>query len=134
MFLLDTFVLSEMRKRRPGANGVRWLKAKQEATLFLSVVSPGEIERGIEKQRRENVEFPSELSRWLETLQNLCADRILHITAPIARRWGVLSAQLGHDGVDLLIAATALTHNLTVVTRNTKHFEPARVKLVNPFD
>ena len=97
MFLLDTVVLSEMRKRRPGAQVVRWLKAQPESALFLSVVSLGEIERGIEKQRRENAEFASELSRWLETLQNLYADRILPITAPIARRWGVLSARLGQD-------------------------------------
>ena len=133
MFLLDTVVLSEMRKRRPGAQVVRWLKAQPESALFLSVVSLGEIERGIEKQRRENAEFASELSRWLETLQNLYADRILPITAPIARRWGVLSARLGHDGADLLIAATALTHDLTVATRNTRHFEPSKVNLVNPF-
>ena len=133
MFLLDTVVLSEMRKRRPSAHVIRWLGSQEESALFLSVISLGEIERGIEKQRRENVAFALELSRWLETLQNLYVDRILPITAPIARRWGALSAQLGHDGADLLIAATALTHGLTVATRNTRHFGPSAVQVVNPF-
>lgn len=133
MFLLDTVVLSELRKSRPHPKVLRWLDAQTESNLFLSVVSLGEIERGAEKQRGVSPEFSRELFRWLETLQNDFSDRILHVTPAIARHWGSLSAQLNHDGVDLLIAATAVKHGLTVVTRNTKHFAPAGVSVLNPF-
>ena len=134
MILLDTVVISELRKKRPSARVVAWLTQQNDAGLYLSVVTLGEIEKGIEKQRKVDVEFALELSRWLEALPNLYGDRILPVSAPIARRWGVLSARLGHDGVDLLIAATALTHGLAVATRNVKHFKSTGVQIVNPFD
>ena len=134
MFLLDTVVLSELRKRRPSAQLLGWLGRQSDGDLFLSVVTLGEIERGIEKQRKLNPEFAAELTRWLAATQTLYADRILPVSAPIARRWGALSAQLGYDGADLLIAATAITHGLTVVTRNVKHFTPNGVKVLNPFE
>jgi len=91
------------------------------------------VERGAEKQRSANPEFSQELFRWLETLERNFADRILNITPGIARQWGALSAKLNHDGADLLVAATAKEHRLAVVTRNTKHFAPAGVKVVDPF-
>ena len=134
MIVLDTVLLSELRKKRPSAKVIEWLGRQREADLYLSVVSLGEIERGIEQQRKINPEFAQELTRWLETLQNLYADRILPVSAAIARRWGVLSAQLGRDGADLLIAATALTHGLAVATRNVRHFKATGVQLVNPFE
>lgn len=133
MWLLDTVVLSELRKRTPNQAVLSWLTQQQDTSLFLSVVSLGEIERGIEKQRLVNAHFAAELSHWLETLQTLYAERILPVTPPIARRWGALSAQLGNDGVDLLIAATAIGHGLVVVTRNTRHFAPTGVRVLNPF-
>jgi hypothetical protein len=133
MWLLDTVVLSELRKRTPDPAVLSWLTQQQDASLFLSVVSLGEIERGIQKQRLVNALFAADLSQWLETLQILYAERILPVTPPIARRWGALSAQLGHDGVDLLIAATAIGHGLVVVTRNTRHFAPTGVRVFNPF-
>ena len=133
MWLLDTVVLSELRKRTPNQAVVSWLTQQQDTSLFLSVVSLGEIERGIEKQRLANAPFAAELSHWLETLQSLYTERILPVTPPIARRWGALSAQLGNDGVDLLIAATAIGHGLVVVTRNTRHFAPTGVRVLNPF-
>ena len=134
MFLLDTVVLSELRKQRPSAKVVEWLGRQRDADLYLSVVSLGEIERGIEQQRKLNAEFAQELTRWLEALQNLYADRILPVSAAIARRWGVLSARMGHDGADLLIAATAMSHGLAVATRNVRHFKTTGVQVVNPFD
>ena len=133
MWLLDTVVLSELRKRTPDHGVLNWLSQQQDTSLFLSVVSLGEIERGIEKQRLVNAPFATELSQWLETLQTLYGERILPVTPPIARRWGALSAQLGNDGVDLLIAATAIGHGLAVVTRNTRHFTPTGVRVLNPF-
>jgi toxin FitB len=133
MILLDTVVLSEPRKARPNANVMKWLKSQQDAALFISVISLGEIERGIEKARKIDPDFSVALAHWLETLFRLYGDRILPVTPPIARLWGQLSAQLGHDGADLLIASTARVHRLTVATRNVKHFEKMGVGLVNPF-
>jgi predicted nucleic acid-binding protein len=133
-FLLDTVVLSELRKAKPSAKVVRWIKAQKAQSLFVSVVSIGEIERGIVRVSKTDAAFAAELDLWLEALLRLYDDHVLPVTADAARLWGRLSAKLGNDSVDLLIAATALTHGLAVVTRNVKHFMPTGVAVVNPFD
>ncbi|MBI3525930.1 MAG: type II toxin-antitoxin system VapC family toxin [Betaproteobacteria bacterium] len=133
MFLLDTVIVSELRKKRPNAGVTRWVSKQQDDQLYLSVVTLGEIERGIEKRRSADAEFAHTLAAWLESLIRLYADRIIPVTSNVARRWGCLSAQLGHEGADLLIAATALTFGLTVITRNASDFEPAGVNVINPF-
>ena len=132
-FLLDTVVLSELRKAKPSRKLVQWIKAQQAGSLFISVVSVGEIERGMEQARKSDAVFAAELEQWLETLLNLYADRVLPMSANAARLWGRLAARLGHDGADLLIAATALTHGSTVVTRNVKHFAATGVRALDPF-
>ncbi|MEI6301372.1 MAG: type II toxin-antitoxin system VapC family toxin [Betaproteobacteria bacterium] len=133
-FLLDTMVLSELRKARPSRKVVQWVKAQKAESLFISVVSIGEIERGIERARKSDAVFAAALEQWVETLLSLYADRVLQVSANTARLWGRLSARLGHDGADLLIAATALSYGSTVVTRNVKHFSPTGVRVFNPFD
>ncbi len=133
MFLLDTVVLSELRKRQRNSGLVGWVRAQRSQDLFLSVISIGEIERGIVRQRGRDPEFAGLLADWLDRVLRLYSDRILGIDRNIARRWGRLSAPLGHEGADLLIAATALEHGLTVVTRNARHFEPTGVTTLNPF-
>nr|VFK13890.1 MAG: hypothetical protein BECKLPF1236B_GA0070989_105315 [Candidatus Kentron sp. LPFa] len=133
-FLLDTVVLSEFRKQKPNPHVVHWLQGVKTPNLFLSVVTIGEVERGISKQRNINPAFAGRLSHWLQTVLLHYRDRILPIDIPIARRWGILSSQHGHAGADLLIAATALEHGLTVVTRNARHFEPIGVSVLNPFE
>jgi len=132
-FLLDTVVLSELRKAKPSSKVVQWIKVQKTESLFISVVSIGEIERGIERARKTDAAFATELEQWLEILLSLYADRVLQVTANAARLWGRLSAKLGHEGADLLIAATALSHGATVVTRNVKHFAPTGVRVFNPF-
>lgn len=134
MILLDTVILSELRKVRPSPAVIGWLRQQEECRLFVSVVSIGEIERGLEKRRKADAPFADALAAWLNTLIGLYGDRILPVTAEVARRWGVLSARLGNDGADLLIAATALCHGLQIATRNVRHFEPAGVGVVNPFE
>ena len=133
MILLDTVVVSELRKARPNIGVVTFLKAQPPDVLFLSVMTLGEIEAGIQKQRGEAPDFAGELSRWLMQTELQFAERILPVTPAIARLWGRLSVMTGNKGVDNLIAATALCHNLTVVTRNVKDFEVAGVQVVNPF-
>ena len=133
MYLIDTVVLSEMRKRRRHPRVVRWLRGRTADTLFLSAITVGEIERGIERQRIDNPVFAEALASWLDRTIMLYADRIVPVTTVIARRWGRLSARIGHGGADLLIAATALEHGLTVVTRNVRHFAPTGVAVEDPF-
>lgn len=133
MLLLDTVVLSELRKRQPRSMVVEWLKAQDGRQLFISVVSIAEIQRGIEKRRLADPPFAETLSRWLDDLVRFYADRVLLVTPQVARRWGALSAKLGNESADLLIAATALERGLTVATRNIRHFVPAGVPTVNPF-
>ncbi len=132
-FLLDTVVLSELRKTQPSRNVTRWLKMHPPQSLYISVVSIGEIERGIEKARKTDAAFSRELTRWLDHLLSHYDDQVLPVTANISRLWGRLSSNLGHEGADLLIAATAITHNFTVVTRNVKHFAPTGARVLDPF-
>lgn len=134
MFLLDTVVLSELRKRDRNPNVVRWLTGKATDDIFLSAVTIGEIERGIVRQRGKDPAFAEALESWLDRTIQIYGDRILPVDTQTARRWGSLSARIGNDGADLLIAATALEHGLTVVTRNIRHFEPTGVTLIDPFE
>jgi toxin FitB len=131
VILLDTVVVSELRKTRPNPRVIEWMRGLREADVFLSVVTIGEVERGIRKV--SDSEFALALTRWLEDLLRFYGDRILPVTPEIARRWGRLSADLGHDGADLLIAATAAAHRLTVATRNVRHFAPTGVTVFDPF-
>jgi len=132
-FLLDTVVVSELRKRDCNPTVAHWVRSQQASELFLSVVTIGEIEKGISRQRRVNPEFADTLAQWLETTLQHYGDQIIPITTAIARRWGRLSDEIGHSGADLLIAATAIENGLVVVTRNTRHFRPTGVKVVDPF-
>lgn len=134
MYLLDTVVLSELRRKERNQGVVEWVAGQRSVDLFLSVVTIGEIERGIARQQTRNATFATALGEWLDAILGLYSDRILDIDSAVARRWGRLSAQIGNDGADLLIAATALEHGLTVVTRNIRHFEPTGVSVIDPFD
>ena len=132
MFLMDTDMLSALRRRDRHPDAVHWLESQRTSDLYLSVVTIGEIERGIAQQQRRDPSFAVELVRWLDRVLAWYGDRILMVDIPTARRLGQLSATLGHPGADLLIAATALEHGLTVVTRNVRHFEPTGVEVLNP--
>jgi predicted nucleic acid-binding protein len=132
MYLIDTVVLSELRKRERHAGIVQWLRGKAVDSLFLSVITIGEIERGVLRQRAKNPVFAEALGAWLDRTIEAYLDRILAVDTRVARRWGQLSARIGHGGADLLIAATALEHGLTVVTRNVRHFLPTGVPVEDP--
>jgi predicted nucleic acid-binding protein len=133
MYLLDTDVLSEMRKRKCSPAVAKWFRAVPDSELYLSVVTLAEIERGIERQRKPDPAFAEDLTAWLELTLRAFGDRILPLSVNIARRWGRLAAKIGNAELDLAIAATALEHGLTVVTGNTRHFDPTGVSWLNPF-
>ena len=134
MYLLDTVVLSEMRKRQANPNVLHWLTDKPADLLFISAITLGEIERGVESKRQRDQVFAEALASWAEQLITIYQSRILPIDIAIGRRWGRLTSRLGHAGIDLLIAATALERGLTVATRNVRHFMPTGVAIENPFE
>ena len=136
-YLLDTNVVSEWAKPRPDPNLVRWLAESDEDRLFLSVITFAEIRHGLEDMlagRRRDA-----LLSWLaEDLPARFEGRILNVDLPVAHAWGKLMSRSRKMGVNLgvvdaLFAATAETHGLTLVTRNTKHFEKMGSTLLNPW-
>jgi toxin FitB len=135
MFLLDTVVLSELRKsaRKRNPHLLDWIEAVASQDLFVSVVTIGEIEHGIERERRRDPAFAEKLATWLDTVLRTYEGRILSMDIAVARRWGRLTQQIGNKGLDLAIAATALEHGLTVVTRNISDFVPTGVSVLDPF-
>ncbi|MFM1891848.1 MAG: hypothetical protein RLZ44_925 [Pseudomonadota bacterium] len=133
-YLVDTNVLSELRRREPHPNVFEWFSQRPSTTLFLSVLTLGEIRKGVELlpdgQRK------LELLDWLEVeLPKFFAGRILAIDAAVADRWGQLQAQARGPvpAVDSLLAATALHHGLRVVTRNVRDFAFAGLDVIDPW-
>lgn len=132
MFLVDTDVLSLLRRPERSPDISRWMAGQRTIDLYMRVVSIAEIERGITRQRRRDQAFARSLAAWLDTVLSLYGNRILPVDASTARLWGRLSGDLGHEGTDLLIAATAIEHGLTVVTCNVRHFGPTGVPVLDP--
>ena len=136
-FLLDTNCISELVRPKPDAQVIEWMDAADEATLYLSVLTIGEIRKGVaglaQGKRRVRLE------RWIEVdLQARFAGRIVPIDAPIADRWGSIAAEARRRGkalavIDGLLAATALHHDLTLVSRNVSDFAIAQVPVLSPW-
>lgn len=134
-YLLDTNVLSELRKRERANRHVRaWFDLAQDESLFLSALVFGELRLGIEQRRRRDPIAAGVIERWLDSIVTLYAARILPVDRLIAEQWGRLNVPNPLPAIDSLLAATALVHDLTVVTRNTRDFESAGVEVVNPFE
>lgn len=133
MFILDTNVISAVRRPDRAPKVAAWLRGKAEQDLFLSVVTLGEIERGIRQQETRDPGFAHDLQSWLDQTIMLFSDRLLSFEAEDARIWGRLSAEIGHTGADLMIAASALRHGATVVTGNGSDFAPTGAVVENPF-
>ena len=137
MYLLDTNVVSEIRKRRRANPGVRQFfqrVAADQTPVFLSVITVGELRRGVELMRhREDVPQANRLEKWLARLLQRYEDYILDIDSDTAQVWGRLRVPHYENALDKLIAATALIHDLTVVTRNHDDFAQTGVRVVNPF-
>ena len=133
LYILDTNVISALRRPDKAPQVAAWLSARNEAELFLSVVTLGEIARGIRRQERVNPGFAADLQLWLDRTTSLFSDRILPFSAEDALIWGRLSQDLGHNGADLMIAATALARDGVVVTGNVDDFAPSGCRIENPF-
>lgn len=132
-YLLDTCVISELRKPRCDSGVAEWMGSIQPEEAYLSVLTLGEIRRGIELHRSKDAKAASALERWLLGLESHYGERILPITPAIADRWGRLSLNQPLPVSDGLIAATALEHRLTVVTRNLPDFTRSGASYINPF-
>jgi predicted nucleic acid-binding protein len=133
-WLLDTNVVSELRKgERSNPNVRAWQASTRGQDKFISVLVLGEIRRGIESARRRDVPQAIALEQWLMRLTETFRDRVLPVDARIADRWGVLSVPDPPPTADGLLAATALVHELTLVTRNVHHVERTGVRLLDPF-
>jgi predicted nucleic acid-binding protein len=131
-FLLDTNVISEIRRGRD-PNVAAWASEVADADLYVSVLTLGEIRKGIERLRGRDPHRAEVFAAWLEQLRDHFADRILSIDDWVAEEWGRLNAPAERKTVDSLIAATARVHDLTVVTRNTADFGACDVTLLNPW-
>jgi hypothetical protein len=133
-YLLDTNVLSETRKRQPAVGVAEWIATTPPDRMHISVLTLGEIERGIARNRsRGDRQQAAVLERWLRDMEAGFEGRVLPVSLPIATAWGRQQHAQPLPVVDALIAATAQVHGLTVVTRNVKDFEPAGIPVLNPF-
>ena len=137
MYLVDTDVISDARKGDKANAGVQAFfqtAARDSAGLFLSVITIGELRQGVERIRHRGDDAQAKrLERWLDRVTTDYADAIIPFDEETAHIWGRLRAPHPENPLDKQIAATALLHDLIVVTRNTAHYEPRAVRLFNPF-
>lgn len=132
MFLVDTNVVSEVRKPRPNPLVISWLRGVSDRDLFLSAVTIGELQAGVEKLRQTNQDAAAEIEEWVD--QVAAVWNILPMDAKTFRLWAVLMRdQPGTLIADAMIAATAQLHRLTVVTRNVRDFDRLGVPALDPF-
>ncbi len=132
-FLLDTNVISETRKTRPDGGVIAFLIAADAGELFLSVLTVGELRKGVAAKIRTEPLAAKQLAVWVDGIETSFADRLLPIDVATASRWGELSAGHTLPVIDTLIAASAISHGLTLVTRSTGDFAATGVPLVDPW-
>lgn len=134
-YLVDTNVLSELRRKQPDVHVVQWFAARPAGTLYLSVLTLGEIRKGVEAMTDQGRKLP--LLDWLETeLPAFFEGRMLAVDAAVAEVWGRMQARAGRPlpAIDSLLAATAQHHGLMLVTRNIRDVEGLGVSVVNPWN
>jgi toxin FitB len=132
-YLLDTNVISETRKVRPDRGVMAFLDSADSAGLFLSVLTLGELRKGVRARRKMDPAAADQLSIWVDGIETQFGDRLLGIDGATARLWGELSAARSLPVIDTLIAATAIRHGIALVTRNTRDFKSTGTELVNPW-
>jgi predicted nucleic acid-binding protein len=132
-YLLHTNVISETRKVRADAGVMGFLTGADSTGLFLSVLTLGELRKGLEAKRRTDAVSAAGLGEWVDGIETTFADRLLPVDAAAARLWGELSAGRSLSVIDTLIAATAIKRGLTLITRNTRDVASTGVRVVNPW-
>ena len=133
-YLVDTNVISELRKgKRCDRNVTAWFERVDDDEIFLSVLTIGELRRGIERIRKRDQKSAAALNGWLRNVVDSFHDRILPVDRAVAEEWGRLNVPDPLPVIDGLLAATAKVHGLSVVTRNTKDISRSSVSCLNPF-
>jgi toxin FitB len=131
-YLLDTNVISELRKPRPHGGVVAWVSGLQDRQIYLSAVSVGELQTGIERTRQQDLQKAAEIEQWLEMVCD--SYQVLPMDTACFREWArLMERQPERLLEDVMIAATARVHELTVATRNERDFAKLGVKILNPF-
>jgi predicted nucleic acid-binding protein len=131
-FLLDTNVVSELRKSKPRGAVIEWIGGLRDDQLYISAVTIGELQRGIERTRRQNAEKAREINRWVDQLE--MSNNVLAMDSLCFREWArLMEGKSDHLLEDAMIAATARVHALTVATRNENDFALLGVDRINPF-
>jgi predicted nucleic acid-binding protein len=133
-YLLDTCVLSEFRKKKPEPNVIDWLRSEDEESMFLSVITIGEIQKGISRLTAKD--RASELTAWLDEIIYRYDRRVLSLDTNVMRTWGQVTTRLEKKGrvlpaADSFIAATAIFHDLVLVTHNEQDFDDSGVSVLN---
>ena len=132
-YLLDTNILSETRRKQSDQRVIEFLSATDASALYISVLTLGELRKGVAIKKRTDPDTAKRLGHWVDGLEYSFADRILGIDAATATLWGELSAQRPRPVIDTLLAATAIAHDLILVTRNTADVQDTKANLFNPW-
>jgi toxin FitB len=134
-YLIDTNIISEIRKGdRCNRNVAAWYASVEDADLYLSVLSLGEIRGGIERARRSDAARARAFENWLAVLAESFADRVLPVDHLVADEWGRMTARRAVPSIDALLAATAKVNSMTLVTRNVSDVAGLGAELLNPFE
>jgi toxin FitB len=133
-YLLDTNVVSELRKRDPDPHVLAWYEKVQGPQLFLSVLTLGEIRMGVERARGKDPVKAASLEKWLARLEASYSDRVVPVDSAVAEAWARLSVPDPLPVIDGLLAATASVRNWTLVTQNVADIGRAGVRVINPFE
>ncbi len=133
-YLLDTNIISESRKLLPNSQVIRFLQDVDPQNLYISCLTVGEIQKGIAKRRKTDLVAAISLEKWRDTLLRRYFGNIIGIDSKIAKCWGELLAIDSTNVIDSLIGAQAIISDMTLVTRNAKHFVGLELKLINPFE
>ena len=133
MFLLDTNIVSELRKSKPHGGVVAWISAQDASALYLSAMTIAELQRGVEMTREQDGDKADQIQAWLEQL--MFTGQVLAMDSAVCREWAKLMHRRSETLVeDAFIAATASVHRLVVVTRNVRDFKTLGMNTLNPFD